>query len=97
MKMEKINVHYLANNQIVIVSAEKYIFFSYNSQIAEYNLKEKRLVLSEKWNFSRTTLKYLSVFFENYDILYGKVSLGAGFKKSVGNLIKSGEITVERE
>lgn len=95
--MKKINVHYLANNQIIIVYPEKYIFFSYNTQIAEYNLKEKRLVLSEKWNFSRTTLKYLSVFFENYDILYGKVSLGAGFKKSVENLIKSGEITVEKE
>lgn len=93
--MEKINVHYLANNQIVIVYPEKYIFFSYNSQIAEYYLKKKRLVLREKWNFSRTTLKYLSLFFENYDILYGKVSFGAGFKKSVENLIKSGEITVE--
>lgn len=95
--MEKINVHYLANNQVVIVYPEKYIFFSYNTQVAEYNLKEKILVLSEKWNFSRTTLKYLSVFFENYGILYGKVNIGTGFKKSVENLIKSGEITVEKE
>ena len=95
--MKKINVHYLANNQIVIVSADKYIFFSHNTQIAEYNWKKKKLVLSEKWNFSRTTLKYLSVFFENYDILYGKVKIGTGFKQSIENLIKSGEITVERE
>lgn len=95
--MKKMNVHYLANNQVVVVSLEEYIFFSYNTQIAEYNLKEKKLVLSEKWNFSRTTLKYLSVFFENYDILCGKVSLGTGFKKSVENLIKNGEITVEKE
>lgn len=95
--MKKINVHYLANNQVVIVCPEKYMFFSYNAQIAEYDIKEKRLVLSEKWNFSRTTLKYLSVFFENYDILCGKVNIGTGFKKSVENLIKSGEITVEKE
>lgn len=97
MKMKKTNIHYLASNQVVIVSPERYMFFSYNAQIAEYNLKEKRLVLSEKWNFSRTTLKYLSVFFENYDILCGKVKIGTGFKKSVENLIKSGEITVEKE
>lgn len=95
--MKKINVHYLANNQIVVVSAEEYRFFSYNTQIAEYNLKEKRLVLSEKWNFSRTTLKYLSVFFENYDILCGKVNIGTGFKKSVEALIKNQEIIVEKE
>ena len=94
--MEKMNIHYLANNQVVIVNTEKYMFFSYNGQIAEYNLKEKKLVLSKKWNFSRTTLKYLSVFFENYDILYRKVKIGTGFKKSVENLIKSGEITVEK-
>lgn len=97
MKTEKMNIHYLANNQVVVVSPEKYIFFSYNTSIGEYDLKEKKLVLSEKWNFSRTTLKYLSVFFENYDILYGKVKIGTGFKQSVENLIKSGEITVERE
>lgn len=95
--MERINIHYLANNQVVIVFPEKYIFFSYNTTIAEYNLKEKRLVLSEKWNFSHTTLKYLSVFFENYDILCGKVNIETGFKKSVESLIKSGEITVEKE
>lgn len=95
--MKKMNIHYLANNQVVIVCPEKYMFFSYNSQIAEYDLKKKRLVLSEKWNFSRTTLKYLSVFFGNYDILYGKVNIGTGFKKSVESLIKSGEITVEKE
>ena len=95
--MEKMNIHYLANNQVVIVFPEKYMFFSYNTEIAEYNLKEKRLVLSEKWNFSRTTLKYLSMFFENYDILCGKVKIGTGFKKSIESLIKSGEITVEKE
>lgn len=95
--MKKINVHYLANNQTVIVSPEEYIFFSYNTQIANYNISDKKLVLSEKWNFSRTTLKYLSVFCENYDILYGKIKIGTGFKKSVETLIKSGEITVEKE
>lgn len=95
--MEKMNIHYLANNQVVVVNPEKYMFFSYNGQIAEYNWKEKSLVLSEKWNFSRTTLKYLSVFFENYDILCGKVNIGKGFKKSVESLIESGEITVEKE
>ena len=95
--MKKMNVHYLANNQIVIVSPKEYIFFSYNAQVAGYDIKKKRLVLSEKWNFSRTTLKYLSVFFENYDILCGKVNIVTGFKKSVENLIKKGEITVEKE
>lgn len=49
---------------------------------------------------ARANKNYFKIFvrfFENYDILCGKVNIETGFKKSVESLIKSGEITVEKE
>ena len=95
--MKKMFIHYIGHKQTVLVTKDKYVFFSYNSAVAEYSLKTKKLILSEKWNYSRTTLKYLSVFFENYDILHGKGEIGKGFKESVEDLIKSKSIKLLKE
>jgi len=53
----------LANNQIIIENRETGIkeFYSYNTKIAEIN-NNTTFIDSLKWNYSRTTMKYLCEF-----------------------------------
>jgi len=58
------NIFNITNNQIVIISNNSKIFWSYESQIAEY--KNGVLTLGNDWDYSRTTMKYLHHFIRNY-------------------------------
>lgn len=55
-------------NQFVIFDYTNSIitFQSYTSCIADYNMNTKKLVLYSKYNYSRTTSKYLYQFLKEY-------------------------------
>lgn len=58
------NIFNITNNQIIIISNNSKIFWSYPSQIAEY--KNGVLTLGNDWEYSRTTMKYLYHFIRTY-------------------------------
>lgn len=75
-------------NQFVITRLETTLFQSYGSIIAEYNRSVKELVLYEDWNDSRTTMKYLKQFMNEYTCFY------INEKKDIEKLIKNNKIKV---
>lgn len=63
MKLEQ-----LANNQIVVHTNDKILFFSYDTLIAEFWKNTKELYVSSFWDYSKTTSKYLYKFINNLDL-----------------------------
>ena len=53
-------------NQFIIEGRKEVIFQSYNSTIAIYNYETTKLTLGCDWDYSRTTLKHLYLFLEEY-------------------------------
>lgn len=55
-------------NQFVITdtTTKKIVFQSYNSTIAEYDVKTKELTLFRNWDYSNTTRKHLYLFINEY-------------------------------
>ena len=64
MKVEK----FYNKNQFIIRGEGKTVFQSYQSEIAEID-KNGNLTLGIDWDYSRTTLKHLYLFLNNYIIL----------------------------
>lgn len=65
-KINKIKQFYV-KNQFVNESDDLDIFQSYDSIIASYDKKSKTLTLdSHRWDYSRTTIKYLYRFINEY-------------------------------
>lgn len=64
----------LANNQVVVCEGNygeyKYEFYSYGTLIATYEEETRRLTLTEYYDYSRTTSKYLKVFLNDYCNFY---------------------------
>lgn len=60
----------IANNQVVICEGNygeyKYEFYSYGTLIATYEEETRRLTLTEYYDYSRTTSKYLKIFLNEY-------------------------------
>ena len=84
-KLEKfIKVEQLGNNQFVVEFSNGYLFQSYESIVA-YKI-DGEVYLTDKWDYSRTTLKYLYRFLEQY-CYFNDLN-----KKKVEKLIKDGEI-----
>lgn len=54
------------SNQFIINGGNDYVFQSYMSLIASYNDNTKVLLVSDKWNYSKTTLKYFYQFLREY-------------------------------
>lgn len=54
------------SNQFIINNGNDYVFQSYLSLIASYNDDTKVLLVSDKWNYSKTTLKYFYQFLREY-------------------------------
>jgi hypothetical protein len=60
-KKLNMSIQTLAPNQIILTSSLGSVFISYDSIIAHKdNLGQ--ITLSDKWNYSKTTTKYLSQF-----------------------------------
>lgn len=65
----------IANNQVVVCEgnygAYKYEFYSYGTLIGTYEEETRSLTLTEYYDYSRTTSKYLKIFLNDYcDIYY---------------------------
>lgn len=58
------------NNPVVnqfVINTEKYIYFqSYKSVVCKFNKTTKEITLSQHWDYSRTTSKYLYMFFKRH-------------------------------
>lgn len=74
-------------NQFLIYQNENVIFQSYYSTIAKIDKNNNLILDSNRWDYSRTTLKYLYNFIEQFK----------GFrpnKKSLTELIEANEIKI---
>ena len=64
----------IANNQVVVCEGNygeyKYEFYSYGTLIATYEEETRRLTLTEYYDYSRTTSKYLKIFLNEYCYFY---------------------------
>lgn len=63
----------IANNQIIFTTDHELKFFSYGSFIASYKWlgsNKKELTLSNLYDYSRTTSKYLKIFLNEYCYFY---------------------------
>lgn len=80
-------------NQFVISDYTNGIitFQSYTSCIADYNMNTKKLVLYPKYNFSRTTSKYLYQFLKKY------TCFNINYKKELEKAINNGVIQLVEE
>lgn len=74
--MKKLKVENLTSSRSGCAVANQFIIFdytngiitfqSYTSCIAKYNMNTEKLILYPKYNYSRTTSKYLYQFFKEY-------------------------------
>lgn len=81
-------VQQLANNQFVINTENATYLQSYNSVVCKIDKSTNKVTLSNHWNYSVTTSKYL------YRFLNENTSLGKLCKKEVKTLISKGVITL---
>lgn len=60
-------------NNCLVIRDESYLkLFSYNTEIATYNVRFDDLKLTRKWDYSNTTLKHLYNFIDYGIILHNK-------------------------
>ena len=83
-KIKQIN-----NNHVVVcdyINNGEYIykFYSYSTLIATYNTEKKTIELTDSWNYSRTTQKYLKTFLNDFCSVY------YDGKKELINIINKG-------
>lgn len=78
-------------NQFIIESNEKIVFQSYDSTIA---VREgQKLTLGKDWDYSKTTLKHLYKFMDEYAYSYSKMVMFSNNKRrEVQRLIDDGII-----
>lgn len=67
----------IANNQVVICNdigygLYEYEFYSYGTLISRYEDNTRQLTLTEYYDYSRTTSKYLKIFLQDYCGIYYK-------------------------
>lgn len=92
-KISKIKQFYV-KNQFINESDDVVIFQSYDSLIASYDKTNKILVLdSYYWDYSRTTIKYLYRFINEY--CYNIFHSNINSKKQVKHLINNGYIILK--
>lgn len=77
------------NNNAVFKHNNIVYLFSYNSKIAEYNIKTDHLILFKKWDFSVTTLRYLYRFINYY---FYDLSTANNKKALIHEMIKNKKI-----
>lgn len=82
-------------NQYVLKTRHGYVFQSYESYIAVYDIDTKELVLGCDWDYSRTTQKYLWKFLREYAPRWVNVINAHGKRTGAENIraaIDAGEI-----
>ena len=78
-----------AMNQFVITTNNAYYFQSYDSMIAKYDRKSGIITLGRDWDFSKTTMKHLNIFLDDYCHKSGMN------KKRIEKAIADGEIVYD--
>jgi len=77
-----------AANQFLIIDEYGNKFFqSYTSMICKVDARG-HIEITDKWTYSRTTMKYTALFLKNHSRYY------VSGKKDIENLIKNGNIKV---
>ena len=79
-------INTLKTNQIVITDKGESTFISYGAEIARINTNKKNnnLVFTNYWDYSKTTLKYLYQFLNDY-----KSDLSNNIYTNILNALKS--------
>lgn len=95
MKVEQLE----NKNQFVIYSPSGIIFQSYQSVIAFFDKDTKTLLLGKDWNYSKTTLKHLYIFLENYCNfkLWDNIKYSNNKRKAIQDAINLGLIDYDKE
>ena len=57
---------YAARNQFQITTPKAYFFQSYNSVVCRIDRNTKKITLSQHWDYSDTTRRYLYIFLRNH-------------------------------
>jgi len=78
-----------AVNQFVIKTNKAYYFQSYDSMIAKYDRKSGVITLGRDWDYSKTTMKHLNIFLDDYCYKSGMN------KKRIEKAIADGEIVYD--
>ena len=99
MNIQDLKVKQLTNmNQLTIRLNEQTIYFqSYDSICAK--IEGATITLFKDWNYSRTTLKHLGIFIEEYAYgFFRKYLLGSNNRrKTLEALIKEGVVLYSKE
>ena len=79
-----------AKNQFVVVTDKGTYFQSYDTIIAFVPNEGKSIVLSEDWEYSKTTSKHLYIFLRDYTNFYAncKKDILRGFKEKKLELVE---------
>lgn len=95
--MKKLEVKNLTSSRSGCAVANQFIIFdytngiitfqSYTSCIADYNMNTKKLVLYPKYNYSRTTSKYLYQFLTEYtnNYILEKITCKKELEEAINN------------
>lgn len=80
-------------NQFVIKADNMIYFQSYESICAKLNTLDRQLTFGSDWDYSRTTLKYLYIWMEEYAYrIWSKVDNKPNIRKALQELIDNGII-----
>lgn len=81
------------NQAVMIINTEDNhmeVFQSYDSLICKVDYNKKQIVVSNKWDYSITTLKYFYQFLREY------VGIDSSCKKSIESAFKGRKIFVDK-
>lgn len=86
----------ICNNLFQVEMNDLFYLQSYDTVIALYNRANDKLILSEKWNFSKTTKNHLFKWLSNTaPEIFSKLSDYKSKSIGIENLIASGEIKLK--
>jgi len=100
-QLNDVKVEQLDNkNQFIIRTNKGTYFQSYDSLIAFYDGKNDKLHLSNKWDYSKTTLKHLYIFIDSYVFIRAikeKLECTNNKRKEIQKLIDNKTIKLDLE
>ena len=92
---------FYAKNQFIIENDFEIILKSYKSQVAKIDKKNNILEFGKNWEYSRTTLKYLNYFINDFSYIinnidYEKFINTKNKKKYLEKLVEIQEIKINK-
>ena len=72
--MEYLKLYTLANNQVILATNSQRRFYSYDTCVCVYDYDKMQFVLSDnESHFTKTTVKWLNRFLQEYDTDYKNI------------------------